>query len=129
MTQRCFARRVAALSAILVAASVQRSTGVSYGEPRCANTTAPEVIALTRPTPPPEFWGTREDHVVVLELLVDRDGTHIFSGVSSTPGRNYTKAAVAAMRDRALRPGTCDGQPIQMPLTVTVSFEHDRDHI
>jgi hypothetical protein len=81
------------------------------------------------PKPPPEFWGTPKDHEIVLDLIVKDDGTSPLRKVVSGPGRNYTAAALEAVKEWTFEPGTCDGKPVGMPFTATVRFQHDRENI
>jgi TonB family protein len=84
---------------------------------------------MQMPTPPAEFWGTREDQVVMLELLIREDGSASVQDVVSSPGKNYTSAALRAVKEWTFEAGTCDGKPVTLPFTVSVTFEHDREHM
>jgi TonB family protein len=117
-----------ALVAVMLAAAGVSGALLLAEQQRCKTTTAPQVLMRQVPKPPPEFWANREDQEVTVVVLVEGDGSSTAKAVTKSPGRNYTEAAVEAIKHWTFEPGTCDGRPVQMPLTTTVRFEHDREH-
>ena len=101
----------------------------SFAWQTCERRIDPKVSGMMIAKPPAEFWGTHRDQEVVLELLVKEDGSAVVRKVVETPGRNYTTSALEAIKEWTFEPGTCDGQPADMPFTARVKFEHDREHM
>ena len=125
-------RRCIVSVAVLVAASLASTTDLAAagsGARPCGKTTNPEVQGKRIPKPPLEFWGTHRDQEVVVRVAVKADGAAVLQEVVSTPGRNYTAAALDALEDWMFVAGTCDGAPVEMSMTTSIKFEHGREHM
>jgi len=59
---------------------------------------------------------------VVLLLVVDRDGKPQELKVVQSVGKDFDDHALAAVGRWKFRPGTCDGEPIPMEISVEIDF-------
>jgi protein TonB len=60
--------------------------------------------------------------VVVLEGIVATDGTVVDIRVLNSPADALTAAALAAARQYLYKPGTCEGRPVRVYVTLTMNF-------
>jgi TonB family protein len=76
--------------------------------------------------PEPDYPATaprsRDEKTVGLTLVVGVDGRPRAIKVGSSPGRDFAKSAVEAVRKWKFEPALKDGQPIEMPISVEVRF-------
>jgi protein TonB len=61
--------------------------------------------------------------VVIIEVVVDREGRVADSRVLREPGFGTGEAALTAVDRWRFRPATLDGRPVAVFLTVTVRFQ------
>lgn len=98
--------------------------GGDQGDPRLqASFRAP--VPLLQPTPAytEEARKSRTEGLVVLQAVIRKDGTVAVVRVIRGLGRGLDESAIEAVANRwRFRPGTVDGQPVDVPATIEVSF-------
>jgi TonB family protein len=81
--------------------------------------TAPKAISNPDPSLP---WRAGSDSSVVLELIVDANGSPQDLRVTRSGGKSFDKNALRAVHAWRFRPALCDGRPIAMTIQVEVDF-------
>jgi TonB family protein len=117
---------------VLSAAAAQDSSPIVLGEnTRVCNAresderdcvTAPRTIYAPDPQYPEKERKARHRGTVVVELVVDTEGSTRNVTVIRPLGRDFDQAAVDAVRNWKFSPATRDGQPVAVRIKVEVSF-------
>lgn len=87
------------------------------------NVVPPELVHGPQPRCPSSARRARLSGVVILEVVVDRDGRVADSRVLREPGLGTGEAALTVVDSWRFRPATLDGRPVAVFLTVTVRFQ------
>jgi 2,3-bisphosphoglycerate-dependent phosphoglycerate mutase len=86
---------------------------------------APVVIQRVDPVYPPEAKEKRITGVVITEVLVNRNGNVVDVRVLKPLPYGLDQAAVDAVRQWKFRPGTRNGEPVDVYFALTVNFKLD----
>ena len=113
--------RTTFLLGLLCALAVRCS--VANGE--CKSLVAGAAIQTPGPDVPSSFWDTHKDGVVILKFRIGTDGSVIEPRVASSPGHDYSYLALEAVKRWRYQPATCDGRPVAINMTVTMTFAHE----
>lgn len=82
----------------------------------------PRIVFQRNPDYPEHARRTREQSTVLLSLVVGADGRPHDIKVESSPGKDFSKNAVDAVQQWKFEPALKDGQPVEMPIHVDVTF-------
>jgi protein TonB len=85
--------------------------------------TQPISVLRTAPVYPEIARHRRHEGVVIIEAVINRQGSVVDARVLKDPGFGMAEAALAAIRNWRYEPATLDGRPVSVYLTVTVSFQ------
>lgn len=87
----------------------------------------PALLHRVKPVYPPAAIATRLQGIVILEALVDRDGTVTSVKILRSAGRILDREALAAVRQWRYSPLLRNGRRERFVLTVTLSFSVQND--
>jgi TonB family protein len=117
---------------VLSVATAQESSPIVFGEnTRICHAkesddrdciTAPHQIYAPDPQYPEKERKARHRGTVVVELVVDTDGSTRNVTVIRPLSRDFDQAAVDAVRNWKFSPATRDGQPVAVQIKAEVSF-------
>ena len=82
----------------------------------------PRVVSKYEPDYPATAPRTSDQKVVNLALVVGVDGQPNNVRVESSPGKDFAKNAIEAVRKWKFDPGLKNGQPVEMPIRIEVTF-------
>jgi TonB family protein len=82
----------------------------------------PRAVFQPEPDYPSTAPRSHDEKIVALSLVVGVDGQPRNIKVESSPGKDFAKSAVEAVRNWRYEPGLKDGQPIEMTIKVEVTF-------
>ena len=106
------------------------SAGVPFGEGarRAAETgiTLPRLVSETKPFYPPEARKARIQGTVELQMVVEPTGAVGDVRVVKSLHPDLDEAAIGSARQWQFRPGTSDGKPIPVIVTLEMSFRWTR---
>ena len=87
------------------------------------NLRAPTKVKDVRPIYPPEMRDAGLEGVVPLGAVIDAEGrVTSVRGISASAHPEFTQAAIAAVRQWVFTPTLLNGQPVEVFMTVTVTF-------
>ncbi|HEY8133563.1 MAG TPA: energy transducer TonB [Thermoanaerobaculia bacterium] len=86
---------------------------------------APVVVNRVEPQYTPEARKDRISGIVILEVIIDKAGTVQDAVVLKGLPDGLSESAVAAVKQWTFRPGTLNGQPVDVVFTLTVNFKVD----
>jgi TonB family protein len=89
---------------------------------RVPGVTPPTILSRVEPNYTDEARAARYQGVVVLEVIVRKDGTADVLRVIRALGFGLDEQAIVAVKQWRFRPGTRDGQPVDVLLSVEVNF-------
>jgi TonB family protein len=82
----------------------------------------PRVVFQREPDYPEHARRTRDERTVSIGLVVGVDGQPHDIKVEASPGRDFSKSAVEAVRQWRFEPALKDGQSVEMPIHVEMAF-------
>ena len=90
--------------------------------------TQPKLIASTRvqPSYPEKEKERSREGRVILQAVIQKDGTVRDVAVLRSPGRAFDEAAIAAVRQWKYQPATQAGEPVAVYFTIVVEFRLDK---
>ena len=88
---------------------------------------APVVIRRVNPLYPDEAKQNRVSGIVIVEVVIDKNGRVKDAMVLKGLPFGLAKAAIDAVRQWAFRPGTLNGEPIAVIFDLTVNFKLDKE--
>jgi bla regulator protein blaR1 len=83
----------------------------------------PSVISRIEPAYPQEAKDEKVQGKVILHTTIDETGKATNFEVVDTPGAGLEQAAIDAVSQWAFRPGTKDGRPVSVQVTIEVNFQ------
>jgi TonB family protein len=86
----------------------------------CLSRMKPPRVAHRQDPSPPNT--TRGRNVVLMSLLVGTDGKPHGLRVTSTPNRDFDRAALESARQWRFKPATCDGEPVETEIALEMDF-------
>ncbi|HUO18015.1 MAG TPA: energy transducer TonB, partial [Verrucomicrobiae bacterium] len=84
--------------------------------------TAPKPLSKVNPPYPEKARRARKEGTVVLGITVGKDGSVNGVHVVTSVDKDLDKAAIDAVNQWKFEPGTYQGNPVDVALTVTVNF-------
>jgi periplasmic protein TonB len=84
--------------------------------------TAPKVVQRIRPVYPAAAEKAHRQGTVMLDCVVDKDGTVAEVSVTRSSDDAFGDAAVAAAWQFRFTPGTKDGQPVAVRVSLEITF-------
>jgi len=84
---------------------------------------APVVVYKVEPVYPEEARRERVSGIVIIEALIDRTGAVKDIKVLKPLPFGLSEAAVDAVKQWVFKPGTLDGQPVDVLFNLTVNFK------
>jgi TonB family protein len=84
--------------------------------------TPPRQTYAPQPSYPKKDWKANHEDVLTLLLAVRTDGTPSDISVLSSPGEEFDRAAIDAVKQWKFAPATQDGKPIAVKIAVEISF-------
>jgi TonB family protein len=82
----------------------------------------PHVVSKYEPDYPATAPRTSKETVVTLALVVGVDGQPHNIRIESSPGKDFSKNAIEAVSKWKFDPGLKNGQPVEMPVSIEMSF-------
>jgi TonB family protein len=87
-----------------------------------ANSVPPQRVTSPGPMPP---LGMRDHQSsVLLWMIVDTKGKPQDLKIARSGGKQFDDSALAAIRSWRFKPGTCNGEPMPLPISVAIMFTH-----
>jgi TonB family protein len=84
----------------------------------------PEQVYTSEPMPP---HGVSGINVVTIGLVVGTDGKPHDVKVTSAPNPGYDEAVLEAVQEWRFKPATCDGEPMEAPISIQTEFRRFPD--
>lgn len=88
---------------------------------------APLIIRKVEPSYPDEAKQAKISGIVIVEALIDKAGVVKDVHVLKPLPNGLSEAAVSAVRQWSFRPGTLDGEPVDVVFNLTVNFALNAD--
>ncbi len=88
----------------------------------CDEITDPEVIEKVNPKYPEEARKAKIMGIVIIETVINENGTVDDIQVVESPNELLSEAAVEAVRQWTFEPALCDGRPVGVYYNVTLKF-------
>ena len=92
--------------------------------PAAASEVPPRAESLVQPAYPEEARNAGVEGTAMVEVLVGADGEVLGCSLATSSGNSFLdEAAVGAARNSRFAPGTVDGKPVEMKVTVPFRFK------
>jgi TonB family protein len=88
----------------------------------CANEQSPQAKHTPEPSFPARASAESKQAMVVLNVIVAKDGTVAMARSITPDGYGFSESAEQTVRTWQFKPATCDGRAIAMEMNVEVSF-------